>query len=98
MTDERVSVLDKIGFVWDSHVAAWEERRNELIAYKNRFGHCNVPSNFPENRKLAIWVKRQRRQHKFFLSGEPSNMNQERIQALESNGFEWELRYREPKR
>jgi hypothetical protein len=95
MTGERISVLEKIGFVWDSHVAAWEERRNELIEYKKIYGHCNVPSNYSSNRQLAVWVKRQRRQYKFFWDGEPPSMK--RIAALESIGFEWELRCRDPK-
>jgi hypothetical protein len=97
MTDERISVLEKIGFVWDSHVAAWEERRNELIEYKKIYGHCNVPSNYSSNRQLAVWIKRQRRQYKFFWDGKPSSMTNERIAALESIGFEWELRCRDPR-
>jgi hypothetical protein len=97
MTDERISVLEKIGFVWDSHVAAWEERRFELIEYKKSYGHCNVPSNYSNNRQLAVWVKRQRRQYKFFWDGKPSSMTNQRITALESIGFEWELRCRDPK-
>ena len=26
MTDERITVLENIGFIWDSHSAAWVER------------------------------------------------------------------------
>ena len=94
MTDDRIHILEKIGFVWDSHEAAWEERRVELARYGNTFGHCNVPSNFPLNKKLAVWVKRQRRQYKFFCLKKPSSMNPNRIALLESMGFEWELRFR----
>ena len=97
MTDERITVLENIGFVWDSHTASWEERMQELMDYRNQYGHCNVPSNYPSNRQLAVWVKRQRRQFKFFRGGKRSNMNQERITALEMIGFEWELRVRESK-
>jgi hypothetical protein len=97
MTDERITVLEKIGFVWDSHTASWEERMQELMDYRNQYGHCNVPSNYPCNRQLAVWVKRQRRQYKFFFGGKPSNMNQQRITTLETIGFEWELRVRESK-
>jgi hypothetical protein len=98
MTDERISVLDKIGFVWDSHAAAWEEQINKLIEYKKTYGHCNVPSNYSSNRQLAVWVKRQRRQYKFFWDGKISSSTTERIAALESIGFEWELRSRDPKK
>ena len=97
MTDERIAVLEKIGFVWDSHIAAWEQRINELMDYRSLYGHCNVPSSYPQNRQLAVWVKRQRRQYKFFGEGRPSNMSQDRIEALERIGFEWELRCRDSK-
>lgn len=96
MTEERIAVLERIGFVWDSHVAGWDERMNDLIEYKKAYGHCNVPSNYPSNRQLAVWVKRQRRQYKFFLDGKPSSMTEERIASLENVGFEWELRCRGP--
>jgi hypothetical protein len=97
MTDERITVLENIGFVWDSHTASWEERMQALMDYRNHYGHCNVPSNYPANRQLAVWVKRQRRQYKFFWDGKASNMSKERITALETIGFEWELRVRESK-
>ena len=97
MTDERVEVLEKIGFVWDSHEASWEERKMELKVYKDIHGNCNVPSNYSKNKKLSVWVKRQRRQYKFFLAGKPSNMSRDRIDQLETLGFEWELRCRESK-
>jgi hypothetical protein len=92
MSDERVRALDEIGFVWDSHSAVWEERLTELIQYKQATGHCNVPSRYAENRQLAVWVKRQRRQHKFFCESKPSSMTDERISSLEAIGFEWDLR------
>jgi hypothetical protein len=94
MTDERIAVLERIGFIWDSHVAAWGERRAELIEYRNIYGHCNVPSNYTANRQLAVWVKRQRRQYKFYWEGKPSSMSKERIASLQAVGFEWQLRSR----
>ena len=97
MTDDRVQVLEKIGFVWDSHEASWEERKMQLKAYRDEHGNCNVPSNYSKNKKLSVWVKRQRRQYKFFHAGKPSNMSLDRINQLESLGFEWELRCRDPK-
>ena len=98
MTDERISVLQKVGFIWDSHEAAWDERRMQLVAYRRTYGHCNVPITYFEHSQLAVWVKRQRRQYKFFWDGKPSSMSNERIAALEAIGFEWELRVRESKK
>jgi hypothetical protein len=92
MSDERVKALEEIGFVWDSHNAAWEERLDELLQYRENNGQCNVPSRYAKNRQLAIWVKRQRRQYKFFCEGSPSSMTPERINILEGLGFQWDLR------
>ena len=92
MTEERVTALEDIGFVWDSQGAAWSERHEELRSYASHYGHCNVPSNYGENPQLATWVKCQRRQYKLFQEGKPSNMTVQRIQELNALGFEWELR------
>ena len=61
LTDERQSMLEELGFTWDSHNAAWDERFLELCRFKEEQGHCNVPSSFPENPPLAAWIKCQRR-------------------------------------
>ena len=64
MTDERMEKLEKVGFVWDAHASIWHERLQELKAYHQIHGHCNVPSKFASNPKLAVWAKCQRRQWK----------------------------------
>lgn len=91
-TPERVALLDKLGFVWDSHEVSWLQRLEELEAYKSRHGHCLVPSTYPMNAQLATWVKCQRRQYKLFAELKTSNITQERINQLNDMGFEWELR------
>ncbi len=45
--------IEKLGTTWD-------ERYGQLLEYKYRFGHCNVPKRFIENKKLAGWVANQR--------------------------------------
>ncbi len=57
MTDERVQLLENIGFIWDSHAAAWAEKLHELKDYAKQRGDCSVPSTYPENPQLATWVK-----------------------------------------
>jgi hypothetical protein len=92
LTDERVTALEDIGFVWDSQAAAWAERLNELAEFRKIYLHCNVPSNYSENSQLATWVKCQRRQYKFHVQGKASNVTPLRISLLENMGFEWEIR------
>jgi transcriptional regulator GlxA family with amidase domain len=90
MTEDRLAFLEKIGFVWDTYMAAWEVRKADLLDYRAQYGHCNVPVGYLPNRQLGIWVKRQRRQYKFFCNAKPSSMTTDRIATLESLGFEWE--------
>jgi hypothetical protein len=93
MTEDRIGALNALGFVWNSHEAIWEERWTELEEFKlANGGHCNVPSQFETNQKLATWVKCQRRQYKLFLAQQPSNMTPNRAARLHELGFVWELR------
>merc|ERR1719329_197957 len=92
ITEERIQVLNKAGFVWDSHKAVWAERFQELKEFRDMFGHCNVPSRYQTNHQLAIWVKRQRRQWKSKMDSQPHCMTDERQKALESIGFVWDMK------
>lgn len=85
-------LLNKIGFIWNSHDAVWEERLQDLMLFKQIHGHCMVPSNFEPNVQLAIWIKRQRRQYKKYQAGTASSMTPERIGRLEAIGFVWDCR------
>jgi hypothetical protein len=97
MTEERINLLQGIGFVWDRHSEAWEMRFSELCIFLEQNGHTNVPSNYP-NTQLSTWVKCQRRQYKMHWEVNSGNkktlLSEERIQRLEALGFEWELRPR----
>ena len=92
MTPERCELLESLGFVWDSHQAAWSEKIQDLRRYQAQNGHCLVPSSYKANPQLATWVKCQRRQYKLYWEGRPSAMTPQRIAELEGMGFVWELR------
>ncbi|CAJ1968145.1 unnamed protein product [Cylindrotheca closterium] len=90
LVPHRVKALEDAGFIWDSQSALWEERLNELKAYRRVHGHSNVPSTCTANAQLSTWVKCQRRQYKLFLDGDPSsNLTPERISTLNQIGFQW---------
>eukprot|EP00529_Nitzschia_sp_RCC80_P019903 CAMPEP_0113485136 /NCGR_PEP_ID=MMETSP0014_2-20120614/24327_1 /TAXON_ID=2857 /ORGANISM="Nitzschia sp." /LENGTH=430 /DNA_ID=CAMNT_0000378771 /DNA_START=97 /DNA_END=1389 /DNA_ORIENTATION=+ /assembly_acc=CAM_ASM_000159 len=86
MTPARVQVLERAGFIFDSHGSSWAQRFAELQQFKVEFGHCNVPSPYQSNPALSNWTKFQRRQIKKGL------LSQDRIDALDAIGFQWELR------
>jgi hypothetical protein len=91
MTNERLDLLKDVDFVWDSHDVNWREKLDALDVFYRAKGHVNVPSNYSD-KKLATWVKCQRRQYKLYRDGKQSAMCPERIAELEQRGFEWEIR------
>jgi hypothetical protein len=92
LTRERQAALVNLGFVWDSHAAVWEERLRELLEFRHMHGHCNVPSTFPDNPQLSVWVKCQRRQYKLFRTGNRASMTADRMTKLTNLGFSWNPR------
>ena len=67
----------------------WNENYNALAAFHSQHGHCSVNRFTSPNRKLCAWLTWQRKQHKLYVQGQPSQMNPERIKKLNDLGFEW---------
>ena len=91
ITQEHINRLNAIGFEWDLVVArgGWEQHFGELEAYKARFGDCNVPRGWSENRTLASWVATQRSEKRKRDENKQSTITQERIDRLDAIGLEW---------
>ena len=62
----------------------WEAKFRLLLEYKRKFKHTRVPQHSVEYRALAIWVKDQRYRYS------KGKIQQEKIDTLESIGFEWD--------
>ena len=82
----RIRQLDELGVVWEPNDQEWEERFAELVAYRAKYGNCNVPSYWSENPRLASWVHHQRYVRKL------STLTQDRLERLDKIGFVWDLR------
>eukprot|EP00594_Rhizosolenia_setigera_P006682 CAMPEP_0178953086 /NCGR_PEP_ID=MMETSP0789-20121207/8218_1 /TAXON_ID=3005 /ORGANISM="Rhizosolenia setigera, Strain CCMP 1694" /LENGTH=334 /DNA_ID=CAMNT_0020634295 /DNA_START=189 /DNA_END=1193 /DNA_ORIENTATION=- len=97
MTSERIEMLNSIGFEWVSqNIGAtigleWNRRFIELSAYKEMHGNTNVPAKSPAFKQLGAWVSKQRSEYRKFKKNKKAYISLERIQMLESIGFEWEL-------
>ena len=74
------------------NVSLWDQRFNELRAYKEVHGHCNASRYDKNNEQLGNWVKVQRREYGKFKDRKPSQITKERIKRLEQIGFQWMLR------
>ena len=68
LTALRQQKLESIGFIWSTHNVLWEEKYVELQQFLKENGHCNVPSKYPTNPKLSVWVRCQRRQYKLLMT------------------------------
>jgi len=92
LTEERVKLLDSIGFDWSPYETKWNLRVMELAGYKEKFGDCLVPINYEENEPLGRWVSTQRKYFKAYMSGKSKHISQARIKQLDKLGFIWNCR------
>ncbi len=84
LDDERIRLLDELNFSWKLRDRGeWEDNLDLILAFREKYGHTNIPLRFPENPKLARFVNQNRtRRNKDELS-------QDRIDKLNAVGFIW---------
>jgi hypothetical protein len=86
---EHQQRLEAVGLPWRHGgiaAARWQGYFAQLAVYHQRFGHCLVPQDWPENQRLARWVWFQRQRHK---SGTLSPVEFSRLESL---GFAWKIK------
>ena len=70
LSNKRVHILNTIGFVWAIHnCTSWEQRFEELKAFKMKFNHCNVPQHYDENPELGTWCNNTRISYRNLMKG-----------------------------
>jgi hypothetical protein len=91
MNDEKIRLLNDIGFCWDGNKLKWTDRLQELVEYQEKHGDTLVPQHYAENLPLANWVMLQRQYYKNYCNNEqPCYMNDEKVRLLNDIGFSWE--------
>jgi adenylate kinase family enzyme len=80
---DRVDKLLSIGLVWDTRQVGWDSRFQDLIEFKQTYGHCDVPRRYALNRALGRWVCEQRT-----MKGKDDSLRKYRTARLESIGFD----------
>lgn len=88
LSPEKIQKLNELKFYWGSHITPWSDRYKELVEFKSKFGHCQVPQRWKENKQLAAWVAIQRREQK------NNRLNPERFKQLDALGFPWSIKPR----
>lgn len=66
----------------ESLYSSWDEWFGKLLAFKERFGHCNVETGWEEDRSLASWVSAQRMRVKRGV------LSEDRMRRLNEIGFD----------
>jgi hypothetical protein len=88
--------LENAGFEWNL-CKTFDERFKDLMAFKAKFGHCNVPqtkSSDNMHSSLGMWSSHVRKAYKTIKEGEMPrkyNLSKSDIKRLENAGFEWNL-------
>jgi len=95
LTPENMQQLEDAGFKWSlSTSRTFDERYAELMKYKEKVGHCNVPKGESgEYQSLAKWCDNLKTSYKKIQKGETPHhkLTQEHMQQLEDAGFKWGL-------
>ncbi|KAL3822857.1 hypothetical protein ACHAXA_006221 [Cyclostephanos tholiformis] len=66
LTDERVRMLNDLGFIWSRRINTWNENFQRLTKWREIHGSCQIPddSKDPEVAALHKWVADQRVHYK----------------------------------
>jgi hypothetical protein len=83
LTQVQGEQLDRLGFVWSLSEQAWEKQLEALADFKQGHGHCNVPTGWPLNRSLAVWLLNQRHKKKI------GRLSADRVARLDALGYSW---------
>jgi superfamily II DNA or RNA helicase len=79
----QINRLNLIGFSWNPHEELWEKCYSELLKFRKREGHADVPGSHEVNGiTLGQWVIRQRTQR--------DKLSAEKQSRLDSIGFSWD--------
>lgn len=90
LTSERISLLEKIGMVWDKNEALWNRMFKEAQKFYNKYGHLSVPQKYVTETglNLGTWISVQRRAKK---GSSNAVITQKQIELLEEIGMIWDL-------
>ena len=69
---------------FESLFSSWDTYFGKLVAFKERFGHCNVETLWEEDVSLARWVTAQRTRRT------KGALTDEQISRLDALGFVWD--------
>lgn len=81
LSEERIAILDSIGFTWDKHEEEWLNAFNRLRSYFKEFGSLPGINEVVDGYKLGKWYKSQ---VVLYLAG---NMQAHRVERFKEAGI-----------
>jgi hypothetical protein len=94
----EIESLNALGFQWEEAYKSFNERIEELRAFKAKFGHCYVSvsestSNEPYY-SLGRWRLNVRRSRRLIEEGKLAELklSKAQIESLDALGFQWEVK------
>lgn len=88
LADWKIKKLEQIGFAWNLHESYWMKMYDQLVLFKEKYGHTRVPYSWNENPQLGHWVSRTRRK--------VYELTEEQIDLLNKAGFYWPVVHKNP--
>ena len=69
----------------------WNAHLQECKEFRDKFGHCKIPTSYKENKTLGNWVQEQRRNFKLMKEGKKPRvvLTDEQIDKLDAIEFHW---------
>ncbi|HQZ87692.1 MAG TPA: Helicase associated domain protein [Gammaproteobacteria bacterium] len=81
LSENKLKLLDAIGFEWNPLDANWHFNYEALKLFKEQNNHCNVSLKL--NKDLRYWVSVQRRCY------QNNKISEKKLKLLNAVGFEW---------
>ena len=97
LANYKIDMLNHIGFDWippskQENYLRWKRLLEKLTAFKQTYGHCNVPEGWEKDVELANFVISSR------ICKKKDKLSNYKIDTLNDLGFEWEVSYMDKKR
>ncbi len=84
LSADRIERLNRLGFNFNiKPVLTWDQRFEQLLQFKEEFGHVRVPR---QHQGLGKWIAEQRLKYRLYTQGQSTNMTSDQIKKLNDVG------------
>ncbi len=91
LTDERISMLNKLGMIWDKIDFQWEKNYQACVEYYEKHSNLDIPANYAttDGLRVGAWIRRIRKARDGRLKG-AAKLTNEQIARLDAIGMNWQ--------